>query len=65
MAPFPPERLASWWAEMLEELASAIHTHSKGRSNPRVVKRRIKKFPSRKGNEILNQQFDWTPTIVK
>ena len=33
---------------------------AEGRSNPRVVKRRIKKFPPKKGGEPMNQRQDWS-----
>lgn len=49
---------------MIDEIAKAVHTSSKGRSNPRVVKRRIKKFPSKKGGEPMNQKFNWQPVIA-
>ena len=29
----------------------------------RVVKRRIKKFPSKKGGEPMNRRFDWTCVV--
>ena len=48
---------------MLDELARAVHSSSKGRSNPRVVKRRIKKFASKKGGEPMNRRFDWMAVV--
>jgi hypothetical protein len=63
--PFPPERFQKWWAALIEEIADGILTSPRGRSNPRVVKRRTKKFLPRKGDEILNIEQDWTPSIIK
>jgi hypothetical protein len=40
-------------------------TSPKGRSNPRVIKRRTKQHPPRKGHDVMNVQQDWTPVIVK
>jgi hypothetical protein len=50
---------------LIKEAASGMLTSPRGRSNPRVVKRRTKQHPPRKGNEILNIRQDWTPRIVK
>ena len=54
-----------WWLALIKEAASSILTSPRGRSNPRVVKRRTKQHPPWKGNEILNVRQDWTPRIVK
>lgn len=48
---------------MIDDLVSSIHISSKGRSNPRVVKKRIKKVPSKKGEEPMNRRFDRMPII--
>ena len=55
----------SWWLALIKAAASGRLTSPKGRSNPRVVKRRTKQHPPRKGDEIMNIRQDWTPVIVK
>jgi len=50
---------------LIKAAASGILSSKKGRSNPRVVKRRTKQYLPRKGDEILNTCQDWTPEIVK
>ncbi|MDP2110857.1 MAG: hypothetical protein Q8N48_16355 [Thiobacillus sp.] len=50
---------------LIEAAASGRLTSPKGRPNPRVVKRRTKLHPLRKGDEIMNIRQDWTPVIVK
>ena len=51
---FPPERYAIWYAEVLNCVARAKSVSSRGKRNPRVVKRRTSYYPSRKGNEALH-----------
>jgi hypothetical protein len=50
---------------LIKDAANGILSSKKGRSNPRVVKRRTKQYLPRKGNEILNIRQDWKPRIVK
>ena len=61
----PPEDFQKWWLALIKAAASGRLTSHKGRSNPRVVKRRTKQHPPRKGDEIMNIRQDWTPVIVK
>jgi hypothetical protein len=63
--PFPPEHFHKWWSVLIKEAASGTLISLRGRSNPRVVKRRTKQYPPRKGYEILNIRQDWTPSVVK
>jgi hypothetical protein len=51
---FPPERYAIWYAEVINCVARAKSVSSRGKRNPRVVKRRTSYYPSRKGDEPLN-----------
>ena len=51
---FPPEGYAIWYAELINCIARAKCVSSRGKRNPRVVKRRTSYYPSRKGNEPLN-----------
>ena len=51
---FPPERYAIWCAELVNCIARAKCVGSRGKRNPRVVKRRTSYYPSRKGDEPLN-----------
>jgi hypothetical protein len=53
------------WPSLVEAIAAATYTPSRGRSNPRRIKRRTKSFLPRKGNEPLNLMYDWTPEIAK
>jgi hypothetical protein len=50
---------------LVEAVANGRLTSPRGRSNPRVVKRRTKQHLPRKGTEPLNLQHNWAPEIIK
>jgi hypothetical protein len=54
-----------WWRDMIKGITMVLLPPSKGRSNARVVKRRTKSFPSKKGKEIMNVKQDYSVLIVK
>ncbi|WP_350283774.1 hypothetical protein [Nitrosomonas sp.] len=64
-APSSPEQFQKWWQKLLEATASGTLTSPRGRSNPRLVKRRTKQYLPRKGGELLNLRHDWSPVVVK
>lgn len=51
---FPAEGYAIWYAALIHCMARAKCISSRGKRNPRVVKRRTSYYPSNKGNEPLN-----------
>ena len=55
---FPPESYAIWYAALIDCLARAKCIGSRGKRNPRVVKRRTSYYPSRKGGEPLNVRIE-------
>jgi len=61
----PPRAVPAVVAKIVEASARGLHTSPRGRSSPRVVKRRTKPHAPRKGNEPLNQRYSWTPEIIK
>ena len=63
--PFPPERLASWYAALLKEIAGGRCVSSRGRFNPRGVKRKMSNFNVRHRGELLSQRHQPVPVIRK
>lgn len=55
---FPPEGYEIWYAALIDCIARAKCVSSRGRRNPRVVKRRTSYYPSRKGDEPLNVRIE-------
>ena len=62
LGPFPPEGYEIWYAALIHCIARAKCVSSRGRRNPRVVKRRTSYYPSRKGDEILNV---WIQSVIR
>jgi hypothetical protein len=46
-AAIPPEQRPLWWAALLQELLAVPATQSRGRRNPRAVKRKMSAWPIR------------------
>lgn len=61
----PPEQFQKWWHELLKSAAAGTLTSPRRRSNPRLVKRRTRQYPPRKGGEPLNLRHDWTLEALK
>ncbi len=61
---FPPEQRKSWLDSVLREIASVRAVTSRGKRNPRGVKRKMSKFNLRKRGDVLNQPCNPTPRIV-
>ena len=61
----PPEQFQKWWSALIKEAATGGLASPRGRSNPRVVKRRTKQYPPCKGNEVLNIRQNWTVAVIK
>jgi len=59
-AAITPERYESWCAQRVHCAAPAKCSSSWGKHNPRVVKRRISYYPSRKGDEPLDVRLHTT-----
>jgi hypothetical protein len=63
--PFPPEHRLLWLNSVLAEIASgrAVVT-SRGKRNPRGVKRKMSGYRLRKRGDPLNQSCDPKPQIM-
>ena len=59
----PPERLASWLDAMLAEIARGRCVSSRGRFNPRGVKRKMSNFSVRHRGAVLNQRHQPVPAL--
>ena len=53
--PFPPEDWPTWRMSLLKEIARGRAVQSRGKRNPRGVKRKMSGFRIRKRSEALNQ----------
>jgi hypothetical protein len=62
-APFPPERLESWRESLLAEIARGRCVSSRGRLNPRGVKRKMSSFTVRHRGALLHQRHQPTPVL--
>jgi hypothetical protein len=65
---FPPEQHQAreqWFAQVLKKSASLKCASSKGKCNPRMVKRRHSPYASHDRSRQLNQAADFTPTQLK
>ncbi len=62
-AAVPPERLAAWRDALLSEIASGRCVSSRGRFNPRGVKRKMSNFHVRHRGELLHQRHQPTPVL--
>jgi hypothetical protein len=60
-----PEKMQEWMDCLLEEIASTKCKRSKGKSNPRGVKNRVKPFPTRRRGQKLNQRQTVKVRIVQ
>ena len=61
---FPPVQRQSWFDSLLAEMASERAVTSRGKRNPRGVKRKMSNFNLRKRGDPLNQPCDPFPKII-
>jgi hypothetical protein len=61
-AAIPPEQWQSWRLSLLREIASGRAVQSRGKRNPRGVKRKMSNFRIRRRWEPLNQRI--APKVV-
>ena len=54
-ADLPPERHRSWFDSVLAEIAAKPSVKSRGKSNPRGIKRKMSGFPVRSRDAPLNR----------
>lgn len=62
--PFPPKRLAELHQAQLEEIANGRCVSSRGRANPRGVKRKYSAYKVRRRGAVLNQKHQPVPVIT-
>jgi len=55
--------LTAWREALLGEIARGRCVSSRGRFNPRVVKRKMSNFNVRRRGEMLNQRHEPTPML--
>jgi len=63
-APFPPEQRKSWLDSVLSEIAGGRAVTSRGKRNPRGVKRKMSNFNLRKRGDPLNQPCAPVPRMI-
>jgi hypothetical protein len=63
-APFPPEQRESWLHSILREMADGRAVTSRGKRNPRGVRRKMSNFALRQRGDPLNQPCSPVPTII-
>jgi hypothetical protein len=56
-ATVPPEQWENWRTSLLAEIARCRAVQSRGKSNPRGVKRKMSNFRIRRPSEPLNQRI--------
>jgi hypothetical protein len=61
---FPPERRQVWFASVLAEIASGRAVRSRGKRNPRGVRRKMTAYHVRKRGDPINQPCDPVPRLV-
>jgi hypothetical protein len=61
---FPPEHRQTWFDSALREIASGHAATSRGKRNPRGVKRKMSKFPLRKRGDSLNVSCKPMPRMI-
>ncbi|MDP2827378.1 MAG: hypothetical protein Q8O37_02095, partial [Sulfuricellaceae bacterium] len=61
---FPPELRSGWLDSLLEEIASVRAVTSRGKRNPRGVKRKMSKFNLRKRGDPINTPCEPMPRIL-
>jgi hypothetical protein len=62
-AALPPERLPQWRNALLEEIARGRCMSSRGRTNPRGVKRKMSNYNLRHRGERLHQHHQPQPVL--
>ena len=62
-AAVPPERLPAWRDALLEEIARGRCVRSRGRFNPRGVRRKMSSFTVFHRGELLHQRHNPIPKI--
>jgi len=61
---FPPEERMKWLGSIMGEIAKGRAVFSRGKRNPRGVKRKMTKFHIRKRGQLLNVPCSPTPVII-
>jgi len=56
--------LPQWCDALLEEIAGGRSVSSRGRFNPRGVKRKMSNFNVRHRGELLHQKHEPTPALI-
>jgi hypothetical protein len=56
--------LAQWCDAMLDEIAAGLSASSRGRFNPRGVKRKMSNFNVRHRGELLHQKHEPVPVLI-
>jgi hypothetical protein len=56
--------LAQWCDAMLDEIAAGRSASSRGRFNPRGVKRKMSNFNVRHRGELLHQKHEPVPVLI-
>jgi hypothetical protein len=63
-APFPPKGRQSWLLSILSEIAAKRVVSSKGKYNPRGVRRVKSRYPARTRGALLNQNLNLIAVIL-
>ena len=64
LRPYPPERLTAWRDALLDEIGQGRCVSSRGKLNPRGVKRKMSNYNVRHRGEKLNQRHEPTPEFL-
>ena len=63
-ARFPPEQRKAWFDSVFAEIASGRAIRSRGKRNPRGVRRKMTAYHLRKRGDPINQPCDPVPRLV-
>ena len=61
---FPPERRQAWLDSVLAEIASGRAVRSRGKRNPRGVRRKMTAYHVRKRGDPINQRCGPAPRMI-
>lgn len=63
-APFPPQGRTDWLQGVLREIASVRAVTSRGKRNPRGVRRKMSRYPIRDRGDPLNIDYNPCPMVI-
>ena len=63
LSPFPPQRRTAFHEAVLDELAQDRVVSSRGRRNPRAVKKSVGKYPIRARCQVKPPPIDFTNCV--